>query len=403
MIKKNKVLASIVAATLVVGTFVGCGGTTATSNNAKEITVWSHLKEKEITELTKVAEKWGSEKGVKVNVVDDKGEMQAYIQAANSSKGPDILFGVPNDNLGTFQKAGLLSEVPSGFIDESKYTSKQVIDSVTIEGKKYAVPLAAETSALFYNKALVSEVPKTMEEVVELGKKVGFEYDVTDLYRSYGFLASQGSYIFKNNNGTVDSNDIGLGNEGAIKGYQFIQDLIVKDKLMSQDITDDIAKADFQSGKSAFYISGPWDIEAFKDSGINFGIAPMPTLGGKTVSTLMGVQTAFVSSKSPNQDLSWELMKYLMENSDDLMIKQGNRIPVSKAGIESDAFKAAGNMDVFAKQLEVATAMPNIPEIQTTWTPVKNNIIALISGSMDSKETAKQIVDQIKEGIKQQK
>lgn len=408
MLRKNKIVALMMTATLVAGTFVGCGGTstesgTTENKEAKQLTVWSHLNTKEVEALTEVANKWGEEKGVTVKVVEDSGEMQAYAQAANSAKGPDIYFGLANDNLGTFQKAGLLAEVPSGFIDESKYTSKQVIDAVTIGGKQYAIPLASETCALFYNKDKVKEVPKTMEEVAEMGKTVGFKYAIADFYRSYGFVAAQGGYVYKNNNGTLDPTDIGLGNEGAIKGYQFLQDLVVKDQLMAADITDDIAKGDFQSGASAFYISGPWDIATFKDAGINFGVVPMPTLGGQPVSTFMGVQSAFVSSKSANQDLAWELMKYLSENTSDLLIKQGNRIPATKAGVESDTFKSAENMDAFAKQLEVATPMPNIPEVQAMWTPGADGIKALINGSMDPKAVADQIVAQVKEGISQQK
>ena len=51
-----------------------------------------------------------------------------------------------------------------------------------------------------------------------------------------------------------------------------------------------------------------------KEAGINYEVVPMPTFGGKTVTTALGVQTAFVSEKSPNKDLAWELMKYLSEN-----------------------------------------------------------------------------------------
>ena len=99
------------------------------------------------------------------------------------------MVGIANDNLGTFQKAGLLAEVPSGVIDESKYTSKEVINAVTIGGKQYAVPYAQETVSLFINKDKVKEVPKTMEELVTKAKEVGFEYNVNAcLLRLWDFL-----------------------------------------------------------------------------------------------------------------------------------------------------------------------------------------------------------------------
>ena len=408
MVKKKKILALIMTATLLMGTLAGCGGasssgSTSSAGGDKTITVWSHLNTQEVEALQPVAEKWGKEKGVTVKVIEDKSDMQSYAQAANSAKGPDLVFGLANDNLGTFQKAGLLAEVPSGVIDESKYTSKQVIDAVTLGGKQYGVPIAQETVSLFYNKDKVKDVPKTMEDLVTKAKEVGFEYDVNNFYISYGLISAQGGYVYKNNNGTLDSKDIGLGNEGAVKGYQFIQDLVVKDKFMAPDINGDIAKGDFQSGKAAFYISGPWDVAAFNEAGVNFSVVPMPTLGGKPVATFLGVQTAFVSEKSTNKDLAWDLLKYLTENSNDILIEKGNRIPATKAGVESDLFKKSENMVAFSQQAKNATPMPNIPEVQAMWTPGADGLKALTSGTMDPKAVADQIVSQVKEGIAQQK
>ena len=242
-----------------------------------------------------------------------------------------------------------------------------------------------------------------MEDLVTKAKEVGFEYDVNNFYISYGLISAQGGYVYKNNNGTLDSKDIGLGNEGAVKGYQFIQDLVVKDKFMAPDINGDIAKGDFQSGKAAFYISGPWDVAAFNEAGVNFSVVPMPTLGGKPVATFLGVQTAFVSEKSTNKDLAWDLLKYLTENSNDILIEKGNRIPATKAGVESDLFKKSENMVAFSQQAKNATPMPNIPEVQAMWTPGADGLKALTSGTMDPKAVADQIVSQVKEGIAQQK
>lgn len=406
--KRTKILATVMAATMLfAGSLVGCGGKTdsgSAGGSGKELTVWSHLTTPEVEELNKIASKWGEENGVKVKVVEDKSEMQAYIQAANSSKGPDVMFGLAHDNLGTFQKAGLLAEVPEGIINDSDYASHQVLDAVTIGGKRYAVPIAQETSALFYNKDKVKEVPKTMEDLVKVAKDgAGFEYDINNFYATYGFIAADGGYVYKDNNGTLDPTDIGLGTPGAIKGYQFVQDLVQKDKLMPADITGDIAKGDFLSKNTGFYISGPWDVSAFKDGGVNFGVAPMPTLFGKQVPTFLGVQTAFVSEKSQNKDLAWKLVKYLSENSGDVLLNKGNRIPVLNKYLDSADFKNNEYMSAFAEQAKFATPMPNIPEIQAMWGPAGANLQLLTSGQVTPEKCAEMTVEQIKQGISQQK
>ncbi|MGL4911016.1 MAG: maltose ABC transporter substrate-binding protein [Romboutsia sp.] len=280
---------------------------------------------------------------------------------------------------------------------------RQLVDSVTLQGKQYGLPIAQETTALFYNKDLVKEVPKTIEEVVKIGKDKGFLFDVANFYPAYGFIAANGGYVYKNNDGTLDPTDIGLNNEGAIKGYQFLQDVVVKDKLVSVDMTGDLASGEFTAGNTAFYISGPWEVQPFKESGINFGVAPIPTFNGNPVKSFIGVQTAFVSSKSKNQELAWDLTKYLAENTSDILLETGNRIPVLKSVTESEEFAKNDFMLQFAKQAENGEPMPNIPEVQAMWGPAGENIRLLMTEQLTPQECAKMTVDQIKEGISQQK
>ncbi len=400
--RKKKILAALVATTVLAGALAGCGSSKEASST-KELKVWSHLTDQEIDAMKPMVEKWGQDNGVKVTLVHDKGKTQEAVQATKAGKGPDLMFGVAHDQLGIYEKAGLLEEVPKDLVKDSEFSSDQVMKAVTINGKRYALPVAEETIALFYNTDKVKKAPKTMDEVVKEGKNVGFKYDINNFYNSYGFIAANGGYVFKDNNGTLDPNNIGLDNAGAIKGYQFIQDLVQKDKLMAADIKGDMAKGDFTSKKIGLYISGPWDVTPFKEAGVNFAVAPMPTLNGKKVPTFMGVQTAFVSSKSENKELSWKLAKYLLDNSGKIVLDKGNRIPALKKDIESKDFKDNKYMSAFAEQVKVAVPMPNIPEVQAMWQPAGNNLILLTAGKITPQECGKLMDEQIKQGIAQQK
>lgn len=419
---KRKLVAVLMATMMVATAFTGCGkkqetATTKTSDvketsaekesssetpkEKQKLTVWSHLRTAEVEALGKIADEWGAANNCTVEVIEDQSGMQAFQEAANSPSGPDIMYGIPHDNLGTFNKAGLLAEVPAGTIDVNNYISKNVIDAITIGGKQIAMPISVEAIGMFYNKDLVSEVPATMEEVVEIGKEKGFQFNVTDFYLVYPFLAANGGYVFKNNNGTLDVTDIGINNEGSVKGYQFIQDLVSKDKLMPPDINDGIAKGNFKDKKTAFYISGPWNVKDIKDSGVNYGLATLPTLNGKVTTPFMGVQTAFVSNSSKNQDLAWQLITYLNENAAEALMITGNRIPVLKSAQESETFKSNTDMQVFAKSAEFAVPMPNVPEVSTLWTPSASNLKNMIIGKLTPKEAADNTVAMIKEGIAQ--
>lgn len=404
MSKRTRILAAVMATMVMTTAFVGCGdkdSDSGSSSSKKSITVWSHLSTDEVEAVRTVAQEWGKENDVEVKVVEDKGEMQAAITALQSSKGPDLYFGLSHDNLGTYQKAGVLAEVPSDYAHaDSDYVSEGAVDAVTIGGKKYAVPLAVECVALFYNKDKVAEAPKTMEEVKD---SKSFAFNATDFYLTYGFIsagttADNGGYVFKNNDGTLDTTDVGLGNEGATAGYEFLQSL-VKDKLFAEDINDDIAKSLFTEGTNNYYISGPWSVSDCTKAGINLGVAPLPTLNGQTMKPFLGVQAAFVSSKSKNQDLAWELMQYLQDNTSDILIEKGNRLPALTTATESDAFKANEYAQYFLEASKVAVPMPNVPEVQCMWTPGADNLKALLSSSQTAKETAEKIKAQTEEGI----
>jgi len=84
----------------------------AEQNTGKaKVVVWSHWGDKEFEALKSVAQEWATKTGNEVTVQVDKTEFQQYATTARSGKGPDVMFGIPHDNLGTFEKAGLLDPV----------------------------------------------------------------------------------------------------------------------------------------------------------------------------------------------------------------------------------------------------------------------------------------------------
>ncbi len=400
---KKKIIACLMAVVVTSSLFVGCGGSKgASAEGGKELTVWTKVKEGEMKTIEEEAKAWGEKTGNTVKVVNDEGGYQEYLQAANSSKGPDLYIGMPHDNLASFYESGLLEEVPADKFDKSKYSSESVWDATSFEGKNYAVPMAQETVALFYNKDKVKEVPKTMEELIEVAKKDknGFQIDLGNFYITGGIVQTLGGYIFGGEQGSLKADDIGLANDGAIKGYEFLADLVRKHKLMPEDITGDIASTNFKEGESAFYISGPWDVEQFEQAKLNFGVAPIPTIGGNDYKSFLGVQTAFVSAKSQNKDLAWDLLSDIINNKSEELFKVGNRIPVLKDVLNSDAIKENKYLQGFVDQSKVAVPMPNILEMQAVWNATSQ--ITRVYKGEDAKAVSKDIVDAVKKGIETQ-
>ncbi len=366
-----------------------------------ELTVWSHLVQNtEVPELKKVAEEWAAKTGNKVKVLFDATSFQAYIQAANSSKGPDIMYGVANDNLGTFHTPKLLAEVPQGIVTTDKY-SQGAIDAVTIDGKQYAVPVAVESIALFYNTDKVATPPATWDELITKAKEVGFMMDISNLYMAWPLLSGKGAYTYKFNNGVYDVNDLGLG-EPAKNGYALINSLVNEHKFMKADVNGTIANGNFKNGKTGFFVGGPWDVaDLKKQTSLKFAVTTLPAMDGNTMKTFMGVQTAYVSEKSKNKEAAWELVQYLNENAAIPLYKAGNRIPALLSAQENQEFKADTYMTAFAAQAKVGEPLPNIAEMQDTWQPYQDYMKLVLTKKLSVDEMAKKVDEKIRNLNKQ--
>jgi arabinogalactan oligomer/maltooligosaccharide transport system substrate-binding protein len=408
----------LTALTLVAGLAAGCGSggsggsgnasNETSSNGPKElpkgqtITVWSWAGGPQLQDVKKIAEEWAKQHGDTVNVVDQsqnpKG-FQFFATAARTGKGPDIVFGMPHDNNGLFAQQGLIAPVPDNVIDKSQY-AQNVLDAVTVNGKIYSMPVSVQAAAIYYNKKLVPNPPKTWDEFVKAANEHGFMYDQANLYFNYALVGGFGGYVFKNNNGTLDPNDIGLANDGAIQAYHLMYDMDNKYHWMSPSADGSIAKAKFTSGQIGMYVSGPWDTGDIKKAKIDYGITPWPTLpNGKPATPFLGVITAFVSAKSQTQDADWSLVQALTNKDAQLTyFKDSQQIPALTSVQQSSDIQSDPAFKAFSDALTNAVPMPNIPQMQAVWTAM-SVLKNIISGKVTPEQGAKDFVNNVKKGI----
>jgi arabinogalactan oligomer/maltooligosaccharide transport system substrate-binding protein len=374
--------------------------------------VYTHLTVPEGKVIQQLANQWAAKTGNTVKVINDQSSFQAFSTLARSGKGPDIMFGLPADNIGTFQLAGLLSPVPSGTVNLSSYVPG-ALPAVSFGGQQFAVPLMLDTYTLVYNKQLVPTPPKTFDDLIAIAKKFpnakgqnyGFLYDITNFYYSYAFIKGFGGYVFKQNGASLDTSDIGLGNAGTINALTFFQTLVQKDKLIPPDINYNIASGLFQKGQLGMFIDGDWDIAANEKAlGSNFAAAPLPLLpGGLQPHPFAGIQVGFVSAFSHHQDLSWQLIKYLLPIFSTPDFKAAGRLPALKSALAAPAIQGDPIYSAYAKTALSGDPLPNVPEMSTVWTPGANAITLVISGKETPQAAAANMVKQIKQGIAQLK
>lgn len=314
----------------------------------------------------------------------------------------------PHDNLGKAVTAGLI--LPNDYFEEKSRAenSELAVNASSYEDVLYGYPRSVETLIMFYNKDLVPEAPKTMEEVMELSKtmndvknkKYTYMWEMGNFYYDYMFLATTGGYIFGGEGS--DKNDIGLNNEGAIKGATFLQQFAKQVlPLTTSDATGDVKKALFTSSKLALNIDGPWAIPDLKASGINLGAAPIPSIEGQPSKTFSGVKSWYVNSytKYPNAAKLFaefaSTKEAQLKNYELTGVVPANKEAAADSKVASDPFTVA-----VLEQFKNSYPMPAIPEMGSVWSPMAAGLADVLNKGKDPKAALDNAVQQIKDANK---
>ena len=132
--------------------------------------------------------------------------------------------------------------------------------------------------------------------------------------------------------------------------------------ILNTNITGDLALENFTSGKSPFFLTGPWNVPAIEEAGINFSVDMIPSAGGQDAQPFAGVQGFFLSSESENTLAANEfLVNYIGSEEVQLALYEvGGRAPALSAAfdqVEASAPVVAG----FGKVGATAVPMPVAP------------------------------------------
>ncbi len=306
-------------------------------------------------------------KFVNVEVGDAVGQV---ILDGPAEVGPDV-FAAPHDSLGILAIGGhvLASQNPA-LVKERALAS--CVKALTYDDVMYGYPVSAETYSLFYNRDLIKddEVPSSWEELLDwCGKfkeknpdKFGFMMEVGAGYYTIIFTTSEGNRLF-GENGT-DREHSNINSEKSVRGMNFFKELRAILNVPASDLDAATLDAAFQSGQVAMYITGLWNVKGFKEAGIDFGVAPLPSLPGndQPSASFSGTRAMFVSAYSDYPKEASDFAEFLMSDEmQKLRFEITGALPSVKMEVDRPYIKG------FLTQLDYAFPMPSIPEMKMYW------------------------------------
>ena len=284
--------------------------------------------------------------------------------------GPD-LFAAPHDKLGELVAGGHV--LPTMDVENIQ---NQVLgactSALTYDGTMYGYPVSAETYALFYNKALISEdeVPTSFEDLKTFAQvfnanntnKYGFMMNVSDGYYSIIFTTSDDNRLF-GESGT-DTSNTNINSAASVSGMQLFQELRGVLDIPAADLTTAVCDGAFANGDVALYITGLWNVAPFEEAGLDFGVAPLPSLPGDTTpaSSFSGTRSMFVSAYTDYPDEAALFAEFLLtEEMQQLRFELTGTLPSIDIAVDSPYIQG------FLTQLDYAFPMPSIPQMNAYW------------------------------------
>lgn len=376
------------------------GGEESTDSS---LTVW--VDAERVDALQGAADAYEEKTGVKVEIVgkDVDTIKDDFIQQVPTGKGPDITMGA-HDWLGELSTNGVVAPLELG--DSASDYLDVALQASTYDGSVYMLPYAVENIAVLRNADLVAEPATDFADMIAKGKAAGLDQPFVveqgaegNPYHLYPFQTAFGAPVFGTDaSGSYDAADLQLGSEGGTAFAQWLGEQGAAG-VLNTDIDGEIAKQQFLDGKAAFWLTGPWNVGAAVDGGINVEIDPVPSPTDQVASPFAGVKGFFVSSESDNKVAANDfLVNYLGTEDVQLeLFKAGNILPALTAAADTAASDPiiAGFQTVGAD----AVPMPAIPAMGAVWEFWGVAEAAIINGA-DPAATWQKLADDVAAAIK---
>ena len=236
---------------------------------------------------------------------------KSILQGSVGGQVPDVAVVDVVDNQ-NFASLGMLKDLSNDGINKSDFFEGPW-SSVVYEGKTYGIPLNSNNLALYYNKQMLKdagvEVPTDWASLKEVAKKTT-KGDVKGIaisaVKSESATFQVLPFVWQTGGDLKDYATSGATALAYLRG-------LIDDGSMSEAVTNytqEDARTQFITGKSAMMINGPWELATLtKDAQFDWDVAPLPK--DKRAATSMGGENVVVMNGAKQSDAAVKLAKYL--------------------------------------------------------------------------------------------
>lgn len=429
VMKKRRILATIMTAAMFATTLVGCGsdsnnsssssGSSSSGNGggdsgkAQEIT-WMFWDDLNATEdlislgYKETIERFNNDFKGKYHVTPITTNLEEYYNKLNAlvaaGDTPDVFIVSPGPQLTDYVEPGVAAPLDDylnkdGWKDT--FTSDAVFTQQTYDGKIYAVPLNTAAACCFYNTEMFekagAKVPTNWDEMMEACEKLkAANYTPVTISAGTAWCLSMVAGYLCEAEG-VDLSKLADGSasweDGKLESAcNKLLDLSKYFQRTAAGDTNDVATANFYNEEAAILIQGSWAIAQINGSNPDFeskcGVFQFPGVDRIIAKS----DSLCMSSTTKNPEGAAALIKYFTDDTaQKYTAEKGGKIPVTKVQYdESAAPKQLGYvMDVFGSAKGTFGFYNESMPTTETGAHFDDTMVSVFLGDMKPAEAAK--------------
>jgi arabinogalactan oligomer/maltooligosaccharide transport system substrate-binding protein len=345
-------------------------------------------------DIERIAKAWASSRGVDVVVVEKNfGDIRDQLKTIQPENAPDVVIGA-HDWTGQlaadgsvvplFPRKAIKSQIPDYALDAFSYGASSK--------KLYGAPVALENIGLVVNTRL-AHVPKSWADLesqaVKFKRRASGNLGIAvqqgaagDAYHMYPFFSGLCGYVFgRTKAGGLNPKDVGVANKRFLANASLI-DRWNREGLVNSKVDASTAQDSFLKGKAAFWLTGPWNVDTLKKSGLRFRVVQVPKIKCASV-PFLGVQ-GFMVTKFASRHGVLSLAKDLVG---DYMLGSSAQASLAAANQRFPANVRAGKrvrdsvLAQFGRAGKGGVPMPNIPQMAAVWSDLGTAWVKATRGS----------------------
>lgn len=373
------------------------------TEDPRRIVIWHQMRVDEREILQAQIERYmAAHPGVTVEQIYKETEelRSGFIVAAIAGQGPDLVYG-PSDQVGPFEIMEIIRPMEDLFDREDL---EAFIPGGLTWYRGHLYQMADKLGnhlTLIYNKALVEKPPETDEELIALGKRLtldrdgdgrpdqyGLAWNYTEPFFFIPFLTGFGGWVM------TDEGRPTLDGPGTVEGLRFIRDLRDRYGIIPAESDYNIADVLFKDGKSAMIINGDWSWAGYRKAGVDFGVAPLPTIvrTGLPCAPMVSPKGYSINANVSAEKLPLlvDLLRFLMEPGVQLETARAlSTMPTRREAVESEFVQSDDILRNSALQIRRGRPMPVVPELRAIWDSMRPAYQAVLGGSRTPEQAAR--------------